>query len=409
MSETLQQIMGLLAVAMLTAMAARRLRLPYTVGLVLVGGLLAWSGSRRLPILTSELIYYLILPPLLFEAALSLRWEALKRDLPPLLTLSVAGTVVSMAFVAGALVYALNWPAPSALVFAALIAATDPVAIIAMFKDNGLSGRLKLLVEAESLFNDAAAAVLFALALAFALSGAVEPSGWRMAWGVAWDLVRIVGGGVAIGALFGAGMMFAARGTGEHLVELTLTAIAAFGSFLLAEHFHDSGVLATVTAGLVIGNYRSGPEAQDFLTAKTRDFLGDFWEFAAFLANSMVFLLIGARIAAMAYEHYSWTIYASALAITLAARAVAVYPLAALFGGSRWRMSYPEQHMLWWGGLRGALALALVLSLPSRLSLRDEIVMVTFFVVAFSIIVQGLTMPVLLRRLGFLNASGVRK
>jgi len=400
MNETLQQVMGMLAVAMLVAMVARRLHLPYTIGLVLIGGLLAWSGTRRMPPLTSELLYYLILPPLLFEAALALRWRELKRDLPPILMLAVVGTVAAMAVVAAALYYFMDWPVASALVFAALISATDPVAIIAMFKDNGVHGRLRLLVEAESLLNDAAAAVLFSLALAFALAGAQDLTGAQMAW----DLARIVGGGALIGAVFGFGVIFAARGTREHLVELTLTAIAAFGSFLLAEHFHDSGVLATVTAGIIVGNYRPAKETGDFLSAKGREFLTDFWDFAAFLANSLVFLLIGARIAGSSYEHYPWTVYAGVLVITLVARAIAVYPLAAIFSLSRWRISYDEQHVLWWGGLRGALALALVLSLPGSVPRRDEIVLVTFFVVAFSIVVQGLTMPPVLRRLGFLGA-----
>lgn len=232
MTETLQQIMGLLAVAMMVAMFARRLRLPYTIGLVLVGCLLAWSGTRRLPALTSELLYYLILPPLLFEAALALRWRDLKRDLPPILTLAVFGTVAAMAVVAVALVTLMGWPLASALVFAALISATDPVAIIAMFKDNGVHGRLRLLVEAESLLNDAAAAVLFALALAFALAGADGLTGAQMAW----DLARIVGGGALIGAAFGIAVIIGARGTKEHLVELTLTVLAAYGAFLVAEH-----------------------------------------------------------------------------------------------------------------------------------------------------------------------------
>jgi len=399
MSETLQQVMGMLAIAMLVAMLARRLRLPYTIGLVLVGGLLAWSGARRLPPLTSELLYYLILPPLLFEASLTLRWKDLKRDLAPVLSLAVLGTVAAMAVVAVALVWLMDWPVASALVFAALISATDPVAIIAMFKDNGVHGRLRLLVESESLLNDAAAAVLFALALAFALAGG-RLTGAHMLW----ELVRIVGGGALIGAGFGFAVILAARGTTEHLVELTLTAIGAFGSFLLAEHFHDSGVLATVTAGLIIGNYRPTEQRGDFLTEKGREFLIDFWDFAAFLANSLVFLLIGARVAASPYEQHSWKVYAGVLAITLAARAVSVYPLAALFSRSRWRISQGEQFVLWWGGLRGALALALVLSLPSRVPLRDEIVLVTFFCVAFSIVVQGLTMPPVLRKLGFLGA-----
>jgi monovalent cation:H+ antiporter, CPA1 family len=338
---------------------------------------------------------------LLFEAALALRWRDLRRDLAPILSLAVFGTIAAMVVVAAALYYVMDWPLASALVFGALISATDPVAIIAMFKDNGVHGRLRLLVEAESLLNDAAAAVLFALALSFALAGADGLTGAQMSW----ELLRIVGGGALIGAGFGVAVIFAARGTSEHLVELTLTAIAAYGSFLLAEHFHDSGVLAAVTAGLIIGNFRPADEKGDFLTEKGREFLTDFWDFAAFVANSMVFLLIGARIAGSPYESYPWTVYASVLGITLVARAAAVYPLSALFSRSRWRITQGEQFVLWWGGLRGALALALVLSLPSRVPLRDEIVLVTFFCVAFSIVVQGLTMPPVLRKLGFLGGK----
>jgi CPA1 family monovalent cation:H+ antiporter len=397
--------MGLLAVAMIVAILARRLQLPYTIGLVLVGAALALFGTRGLPPLTSELLYYLILPPLLFEAALALRWRDLHRDLAPILSLAVLGTVAAMVVVAVALIHLMDWPVASALVFAALISATDPVAIIAMFKDNGVHGRLRLLVEAESLLNDAAAAVLFALALAFALAGADGLTGAQMAW----DLARIVGGGALIGAAFGVAVIFFARGTSEHLVELTFTVLAAYGSFLLAEFFHDSGVLAAVTAGLIIGNYRPANEKGDFLTEKGREFMTDFWDFAAFVANSLVFLLIGARVAGSTYETHPWTVYASVLAITLVARAAAVYPIAAAFSRSRWRISQGEQFVLWWGGLRGALALALVLSLPERIPLRDEIVLVTFVCVGFSIVVQGLTMPPVLRRLGFLEPRHVRK
>ena len=128
----------------------------------------------------------------------------------------------------------------------------------------------------------------------------------------------------------------------------------------------------------------------------------NFWEFAAFLANSVIFLLIGANIAITHYETYGPTVIAGVIALALAARALAVYPLSLPFLGARCRISLNEQHVLWWGGLRGALGLALALSLPASLPLRDEIVVVTFAVVAFSIVVQGLTMPWLLRRLGFL-------
>jgi CPA1 family monovalent cation:H+ antiporter len=400
MSENLQEVLWLLSVAMLVAIAARRLRLPYTIGLVVVGAILAISRIDVGPALTSELILDIILPPLLFEAALALRWRDLRRDLAPILTLSIFGTIVAMAAVAAGLVTLLHWPAGAALVFGALIAATDPVAIIAMFKDYKFHGRLSLLVEAESLFNDGAAAVLFALALAWAQAGDHAPTAAEGAL----SLVRIVAGGVGVGAATGAAAILLSRGTSEHLIELTLSTIAAFASFLAAERLQVSGVLATVTAGLIMGNFGIfSSEERSFLSRRGREAITNFWDFAAFLANSAIFLLIGAHVALAPFETYGPVVIAAVILLVLASRALAVYPVSLVLRATTHPVSLAEQHVLWWGGLRGALGLALALSLPSSLPLRDEIVVVTFAVVAFSILIQGLTMPLLLRRLGFLK------
>ncbi|RTL90773.1 MAG: sodium:proton antiporter [Hyphomicrobiales bacterium] len=402
MDAQLTQAVATLAVAMIVAIAARRARLPYTVGLVVVGAIVTLSKPDFGPHLTHEFIFDLILPPLLFEAALSLSWRELLRDSVPLLTLAGLGTLISAAAVAWACVEVLHWSMPSALVFGALIAATDPVAIIAMFKDNGVKGRLRLLVESESLLNDGAAAVLFVMALAWAEGrGAGEGAGE-----IALTLGRIVFGGVAVGALTGGGAIVIAMGTAEHMIEAALTTIAAFGSFFLAEQFHVSGVLATVTAGLMMGNLGLLREdSRSYLSYKGREFVHGFWEFAAFLANSMVFLMIGVDVASTPFQNYGASLILPVIAIVLAARALTVYPLSALFLPTRWRISLGEQHVLWWGGLRGALGLALALSLPETLPQRDVIVVSTFAVVAFSIVVQGLTMPLLMRALGFMPAG----
>ncbi|WP_036282349.1 sodium:proton antiporter [Methylocystis sp. ATCC 49242] len=398
MDEQLRQGVAILAVAMIVAIAARQVRLPYTVGLVIVGAVIAMTAPDVGPHLTHDLIYDLILPPLLFEAALTLSWRELLRDSLPLLALAGVGTVVSAAFVTTATVTLLGWPLPSAMVFGALIAATDPVAIIAMFKDNGLKGRLRLLVESESLLNDGAAAVLFVMALAWAEGSAGQGAGDTLL-----TLLKIVFGGVAVGALCGGAAIIASFRTSEHLIEAALTTIAAFGSFLLAEHFHFSGVLATVTAGLMMGNLGLLREGEGgYLSLKGREFVHGFWEFAAFVANSAVFLMIGLDVATTPFESFGLPLIFAIIGITLAGRALTVYPLSALFLPSRWKVTFAEQHVLWWGGLRGALALALALSLPATLPMRDTIVVVTFGVVAFSIVVQGLTMPFLLRALGFL-------
>ena len=189
----------LLGVAMAVAIVARRLRLPYTVGLVATGLALALA---RLPLdlaLTHDVLFEVILPPLLFEAALSISWRELKRDLAPVLALSTVGVLVGAGVVAGGLVWALDWPLAPALAFGALIAATDPIAVIAMLREAGVKGRLRLVIESESLFNDGAAALLFALILpALSQSGAPTPLA------IVAQALLIGGGGIAIGAAVGA-------------------------------------------------------------------------------------------------------------------------------------------------------------------------------------------------------------
>jgi len=349
--------------------------------------------------LTHDIIFDLILPPLLFEAAINIPWHELRRDMVPVLVLSIVGVVISTAVVACGMTWLLDWPVASALMFGVLIAATDPVAVIAMFKDTSLGGRLRLLVESESLFNDGVAAVLFGLALSWsqgAASGALEAG---------WSLVTVSGGGVLLGLAAGMLAILVAGRTGEHLVEAAVTGVAAYGAFLGAEALHVSGVLATVSAGLLMGSVGiRGNAAKLGLSHEGRAFVLELWEFAAFIANSLVFLLIGLTVARIPYQQVGWTGLGIAVLLVVLGRAATVYPLGALFWRSRWKIEPREMHVLWWGGLRGALALALVLSLPASLPLRDEIVIAAFAVVAFSVLVQGLTMTPLLRRLKLLAA-----
>ena len=258
------------------------------------------------------------------------------------------GVVISAGVVAGGLIYLMDWPAASALVFAALISAIDPVAIIAMFKERR-AGRLRLLVEGESLLNDAAAAVLFALALAFALASGQGLTGTQMIW----DLARIVVGGALIGTAFGVAVIFAARGTGEHLVELTLTVLAAYGSFLVAEYFHDSGVLAAVTAGLIIGNFLSSPTKRgDFLTEEGPRVHDGLLGFRGLCRQFVGLPSDRGRASPVRPTNIipgRSTPVSSAITLP-GARAISVYPLAALFSRSRWRITYSEKHVLVGGG-----------------------------------------------------------
>jgi CPA1 family monovalent cation:H+ antiporter len=341
----------------------------------------------------------MILPPLLFEAAINIHWRELRRDALPVLALAIFGTLLSAAVVAGGAIAVFGWPASSAFLFGALIAATDPVAVIAMFKDNGVGGRLRLLVESESLFNDGVAAVLFGLVLAW--FNADDGQAISVADGLR-ALALTVGGGVAIGLAIGAIVLAVAGRTHDRLVESALTAVSAYGSFLLAERFHASGVLATVFAGLVIGNMGLLAEVGgNRLSDAGREFALSLWDFVAFIANSIVFLLIGLTVATIPFRQLGAPTLLVIVALTLIARALTVYPICLLFQRSKSAIPMKMQHVLWWGGLRGALGLALALALPPSIALRSEIQIATFAVVGFSVVMQGLSMPLLLRRLGF--------
>ena len=384
---------GLLMVAIFVAIGARRLRLPYTVGLVVAGMSLALSHIDLGIALTHDMIFDVILPPLLFEAALNLRWGELKRDAAPILLLSIVGVLISAAVTYLGMRQLLAWPTAPALMFAVLIAATDPVAVIALFKDLDIKGRTRLLIESESLFNDGVAAVLFALALTWISSA---PQGEGLPWHL---LFTMSGGGLLPGALVGLCALLVGGRTGDHLVETAVTVAASYGSFLLAENLHFSGVLATVTAGLVVGAVGLRATGRKLgLSHQGRVFALEFWEFLAFLANSVVFLLIGVSASRINFNTLGYASLCVTILLVLLGRAASIYPLSLVFRFSRWRIGLADQHVLFWGGLRGALGLALALSLPDSLPMRGTVVIATFGVVTFSVIVQGLTMPALLRR-----------
>jgi CPA1 family monovalent cation:H+ antiporter len=379
----------LLLIAAVVAMLTRRLKLPYSVGLVVAGILLAVLPFAPNIQLTKDLIFTALLPPLLFDAAYYIDWNQLRRDFSVVVVLATLGVIFSATVTAAGMHFLAKWQWMSALVFGALIAATDPVSVIATFKEAKAHGRLLVLIEAESLFNDGTAAVAFGIVVALA-------SGQHLtSLGISAMLARTILGGILCGALVALAALLLAGRTDDHLVEITVTTVAAYGSFLFADHFGLSGVLATITAGLVMGNFK----ALKTISERGKEAVQAFWEYAAFVANSLVFLLIGMNAA---HQNF-WAIWIPAiLAIVLVTlgRAMAIYPCCLLFSRSSLRVTGKHQLVLFWGGLRGALALALALGLPPTIPLREEIIAVSFAVVAFSVFVQGLSMVPFLRRMG---------
>jgi len=379
----------LLLIAAVVAMLTRRLRLPYTAGLVAAGIGIAFLPFSLTVDLTRDLIFTGLLPPLIFEAAFQLDWKQLRKDLPVITLLATVGVLLSAAITAAGVRYLQNWDWTSAIAFGVLIAATDPVSVVATFREARAHGRLLVLIESESLLNDGTAAVAFAAVLTWIAGRALTPIDLGI------SVLVMIGGGILCGGAISAFMLLLAGRTEDHLVETTFTTVAAFGSFLLAEHFHLSGVLATLTAGLMFRNFRR----LGSISARGQEAIQDFWDFAAFVANSLIFLLIGMREARQNLS-IIWAPASIIIVIVMLGRAAAVYPCCLIFARSGLRVSAAHQHILFWGGLRGALALALALGLPVEVPMRETIIAISFAVASFSVFVQGLTMTPVLRWAG---------
>jgi CPA1 family monovalent cation:H+ antiporter len=395
----------LFVIATAVALLARRIRAPYTVALVLAG--LALGSIRALapPHLTKELLFGLFLPGLLFEAAFHLEFDRFRRNAFMIVSLAVPGvalaigvTAVVVTPIAGAFHLASGFGMRDALVFAALIAATDPIAVVAMFKSLGAPKRLGVLIEAESLLNDGTAVVFFTIVMTFFEGRQVSIAGAAM------DFVRVVGLGVFVGAIVAFAASVVMRFIDDAMIEITLTTIAAYGSFTLAEQLHDSGVIATVTAGMILGNHAR----RERMSASTRVAITSFWEYVAFALNSVVFLLIGFQVRVDELLA-SWQIIIVAYLGVTVARAVVVTAVTTIFSQTRERIPWSWGAVLIWGGLRGALSMVLVLATPANHPYRHMLVTMTYGVVLLSLLLQGLTTSPLLRWLGVAGAKGDRQ
>lgn len=413
----ISSVLILLIIASAVAVIARRMRLPYTVGLVLIGLVMAvfapvlFTGNASIyfkqlldisknPILP-EIILGLLVPPLVFDAAFHLRYEDLRRDFWLITLLAVPGVVITTVLVGGmvswgsmVIPFAARIGLPVAMIFGAIVSATDPVAVVALFRNIGAPKRLQVLLEGESLFNDGTAIVMFYIMLAFAGVSGLQTFGGEkitLVTGIA-NFIRVAGGGAIIGVLLGITISQLISHIDDALVETTLTTILAFGAYIVAEQLHFSGILAVVAAGIVNGNV--GPKG---MSPTSRLVVYNFWEYLAFLANSIIFLLIGMTIDLQLLLN-NWQSIAIAILAVLIARLVSIYGFS-MFGRNipaKWK------HVLYWGGLRGAITLALALSIPSVSPVGEQRLLLqsmAFGVVLFTLLVQGFSMDGLVKRL----------
>jgi CPA1 family monovalent cation:H+ antiporter len=390
-TETL--IIELLLIVSIVAIAVRRLRIPYTVALVIAGLLITFQSAIKFE-LTPELILALFVTPLVFEAAFHLNVNELRRNLATILILAIPGVILTMFIIGGMLLFGIHLSLPIALLFGALISATDPVAVVALFRTLGVPKRLTVLIEGESLFNDGTAIVLFNLMLAVVLTSKIN-----LAASVGQFFIVSIGG-ILVGLVLGWLVAQIISRVDNYLIETTLTTVLAFGSYLLADKLGFSGILAVLMAGLVNGNI-----GQQGMSPTSRIVIFNFWEYVAFLTNSLLFLLIGLQvnISALlaAWQPILWAILA-----VFVARTVVVYGLSLLVRRVAEPIPLSWQHILNWGDLRGAICLALALSLPISMgSDRDLLLTMTFGVVLFTLLVQSTTMAPLVKRLKIITRS----
>ncbi len=384
-----------LGVATLSRMFSVLRNIPYTLLLLLVGLGLAVLDVRLIN-LSPQLILFIFLPPLLFEAAWNLNWKRLKQYAVPVVLYAIIGVIICVS----ALVFGLQAFAGASLATALLVgaslSATDPVSVVALFRELGVDKKLTTVMEGESLFNDGVAVVAFNLLLGIALG--LEQ--FDVSVTVARFLV-FAGIGISIGGLIGFGLSFLTQRFDIPLVEQSLTLVSAYGTYLVAEELGGSGVIAVVTTGLILGNFGS----RIGMSPRTRLVVSEFWEFMSFFINSIVFLLIGDQVQFQGLIDEVDKILI-AIALMIAARAVSIFALGAISNavtGPNMDLPVKGQIVLWWGGLRGSVSVALALSVPAILPDRQEIISIVFGVMLFTLIVQGLTTKPLLEYLGLLG------
>jgi Na+/H+ antiporter len=383
---------------------AERVGVPYPVLLVAVGALFSWLPGVSVPELSPNVVFYVFLPPLVYYAAMFIAPDDLRANARRIGLLSVGLVIVTMAAVAGVLVGLAGAPLAVAAVAGAVVAPTDAVAATSVFKRLDVPERLATIVEGEGLTNDGTALVLYAGAVGAAVAGSVRPGPLVV------TLLAAPAGGAALGLAVGWVVVEVRRRIDQPLLEITISLATPYVTYVLAEEAHLSGVLATVAAGVYVGSHLSAifaPGARLQALA--------FLDVLVFLLNAVLFTLVGAELVRSVH----WVLGMPALRLVAVMSAVVVVVIALrliwmlfgpvtakLFGRARGAPVWPERVVVAWAGMRGGLSLAAALAIPLRLANgspfpdRDLVIMVAAAVIVASLLMQGTSLPWLLRRLG---------
>jgi CPA1 family monovalent cation:H+ antiporter len=401
--ESLEQFLIVLAVSLSVATASRIFSwlrsIPYTLLLVIVGLALSFIDIRLVN-LSPELILEIFLPPLLFEAAWNTRWRDLKSHSIPVLLFTIGGVIISIVGVAFPLSLLTSLPLTIALLVGASLSSTDPIAVVALFKDLGASRKLLVLMEGESLFNDGIAVVAFVVLVGLTMG--MKGIDWANTLAL---VLAFIGIGAGVGCLIGFGLSYLTQRLDLPLVEQSLTLVSAYGTYLITEELGGSGVIGVVTLGIILGNFGS----RIGMNPRTRLLVSEFWEFLAFFVNSIVFLLIGDQIRVFSLVD-NLNLIIIAIVAVIFSRLLAIFGLGYISNFfSNIKIDSKESTILWWSGLRGSVSIALALSVPEMLPGRQAIIETVFGVVLFTLLVQGLTTQWLLEKLDLLGDNSIRQ
>jgi len=380
MYEQILILVTLLLSATVVAILAKKLKFPYSTALVIAGLFISLFGILPKTTLNSDIVLNLFLPILLFESAINTNISHLKENIKPIIFLSLPGVIIS-AFVTGSiLVYFLHLNWPIALLLGSMLTITDTVSVLAVFKDVKVPVRLSTIIEGESLFNDGTAIVLFRLFL-----GIVISQKFNLINSIS-QVVIVSIGGLIVGFAVGYLASFVLTKIKDHLIEIVLTTTVAIGTFFIAEELHISGIIAVVTAGLVIGNYNWQKE----LSPTSQLAIGSFWEYAGFLVNSIIFILIGLSINFSNIIRYIPDIIYAFVAFNIT-RIILIYPSFFILNFfEKEKIPFKWQHIFIIANIKGSLTMALAIGLPLSISNREYFISILFGVVFISLLIQGL-------------------
>ena len=362
------------------------------IALVLLGIVVALTKIMPHFSLTHDVAFFLILPPILFQGGMHLNWKYLKQDWKPIVLLAIPGVIFSALLVGYPLSYFWHVPLNYALLFGALISPTDPVSVLAIMKKIKAPERLRTILEAESLFNDGTGIVLFIVILTMVQHN--ESLNFGQAF---YKFLLVTGGGVLVGGLCGYLIYRLLKTIENNLLGVSLTVVLTFGTPLIAESLHFSGIIAVVVAGLMMGKSNLS-----CLSSKSRETVESFWTVVDFVMISLIFFMIGLQLQVIGKNNlfeFKGLILIG-IVIVLISRILVIYPTI-IYCNRFLKSSIPLawNHALFWGGLRGTIPIILMLQLP-EFQYRALFLSATFVIVLFSIIAQGLTIEPLLKKLG---------